>query len=81
MILLYSCCSVDSRKGSQDVGDWKFKNPNGRPGGWYFEYANELYPDTDDTFQVLTALSRIQFPDEADQQRKREAMIAPLTGY
>ena len=60
------------------VGDWKFKNPNGRPGGWYFEYANELYPDTDDTFQVLTALSRIQFPDEADEQRKREAMDRAL---
>ena len=60
------------------VGDWKFKNPKGRPGGWYFEYANELYPDTDDTFQVLTALSRIQFPDEADEQRKREAMDRAL---
>jgi squalene-hopene/tetraprenyl-beta-curcumene cyclase len=32
------------------IGDWKVKNPEGRPGGWFFEYANELYPDTDDTF-------------------------------
>jgi squalene-hopene/tetraprenyl-beta-curcumene cyclase len=59
-------------------GDWKFKNPAGKPGGWYFEYANELYPDTDDTFQVLTALSRIQSPDEEDRQRKREAMDRAL---
>jgi squalene-hopene/tetraprenyl-beta-curcumene cyclase len=57
----------------QIAGDWKFKNPEGKPGGWFFEYSNQLYPDTDDTFQVLTALSKIQFPEEADEQRKREA--------
>ncbi|MFY9610602.1 MAG: squalene--hopene cyclase [Blastocatellia bacterium] len=56
------------------VGDWKVKNPEGRPGGWYFEYANELYPDVDDTFQVLTALSKVQFSDPRQQNRKLEAM-------
>jgi len=60
------------------AGDWRFKNPAGKPGGWYFEYANELYPDTDDTFQVLTALSRIQSPEGPDQGRKRAAMNRAL---
>jgi squalene-hopene/tetraprenyl-beta-curcumene cyclase len=62
----------------KEVGDWKVKNPEGRPGGWYFEYANEFYPDVDDTFQVLTSLSRVRFPDERAEHRKREAMYRAL---
>ena len=31
-------------------------------GGWYFEYANEFYPDCDDTAQLLTALSKVDPP-------------------
>jgi len=27
------------------------------PSGWYFEFANEYYPDIDDTAQVLLALA------------------------
>ena len=52
------------------VGDWKIKNHKGEPGGWYFEHANEFYPDVDDTFQVLTALSKIRFANEPDQGGK-----------
>lgn len=37
-------------------GDWSVKRPNVEPGGWYFEFANEFYPDIDDTAQVLLAL-------------------------
>jgi squalene-hopene/tetraprenyl-beta-curcumene cyclase len=32
-------------------GDWAVKVPNTEPGGWYFEFNNEFYPDTDDTAQ------------------------------
>jgi squalene-hopene/tetraprenyl-beta-curcumene cyclase len=39
-------------------GDWTVKRPNAEPSGWYFEFANEFYPDIDDTAQVLLALSR-----------------------
>ncbi len=39
-------------------GDWSVKRPNVPPSGWYFEFANEWYPDIDDTAQVLLALSR-----------------------
>jgi squalene-hopene/tetraprenyl-beta-curcumene cyclase len=39
-------------------GDWSLTNPNLPPGGWYFEYNNALYPDTDDTAMVLMALAR-----------------------
>ncbi|HEY3138404.1 MAG TPA: squalene--hopene cyclase [Blastocatellia bacterium] len=57
----------------KEVGDWKVRNPEGSPGGWYFEYANEFYPDVDDTFQVLTALSKVRFQEEQRELRKREA--------
>jgi squalene-hopene/tetraprenyl-beta-curcumene cyclase len=62
----------------KEVGDWKVKNPEGEPGGWYFEYANEYYPDVDDTFQVLTSLSKARFPDGTRERRKREAMERAL---
>jgi squalene-hopene/tetraprenyl-beta-curcumene cyclase len=39
-------------------GDWSIKRPNTPPSGWYFEFANEFYPDIDDTAMVLLALGR-----------------------
>ena len=37
-----------------DRGDWKVSNPEGRPGGWSFEYCNTWYPDVDDTAAIVT---------------------------
>ncbi len=37
-------------------GDWSIKRPDLEPSGWYFEFANEYYPDIDDTAMVLLAL-------------------------
>ncbi len=39
-------------------GDWAVRRPALEPGGWYFEYNNEHYPDNDDTAKVLLALDR-----------------------
>ncbi|MFQ5690024.1 MAG: squalene--hopene cyclase [Gemmatimonadota bacterium] len=44
-------------------GDWRHANPEGTVGGWYFEYANEFYPDCDDTAEVLIALARPRYED------------------
>ena len=33
------------------------------PGGWFFEYRNGFYPDTDDTAMVLMALARTGHAD------------------
>ena len=38
-------------------GDWSVKRPKAVPSGWYFEFANEFYPDIDDTAMVLLALA------------------------
>jgi squalene-hopene/tetraprenyl-beta-curcumene cyclase len=50
-------------------GDWSVKVPNTEPGGWYFEFNNEFYPDTDDTAQVLLALSKVENPRERYQHQ------------
>jgi squalene-hopene/tetraprenyl-beta-curcumene cyclase len=49
-------------------GDWAVKRPNTEPSGWYFEFANEFYPDIDDTAMVLLALSRSRCSRPAEQQ-------------
>ncbi len=38
------------------AGDWT-KTVAAEPGGWCFEYANQFYPDVDDTIMVLMALA------------------------
>ncbi|MEO8099654.1 MAG: squalene--hopene cyclase [Acidobacteriota bacterium] len=49
-------------------GDWSIKRPNVEPSGWYFEFANEFYPDIDDTAQVLLALSQAEATNTAAQR-------------
>ncbi|MCB9832195.1 MAG: squalene--hopene cyclase [Planctomycetes bacterium] len=44
-------------------GDWANKVNGVEPAGWYFEYANEYYPDIDDTIMVMMALERAGFPE------------------
>jgi squalene-hopene/tetraprenyl-beta-curcumene cyclase len=39
-------------------GDWSLLNPHLEPAGWFFEYRNGFYPDTDDTAMVLMGLAR-----------------------
>jgi len=56
-------------------GDWSVKAPNTEPGGWYFEYNNEFYPDTDDTAQVLLALSKVDNPRERYQHEVAQRAI------
>jgi squalene-hopene/tetraprenyl-beta-curcumene cyclase len=38
------------------VGDWAVRRPGLSPGGWAFEFANDNYPDIDDTALVVLAL-------------------------
>ncbi len=49
-------------------GDWSIKLPHVKPGGWAFEYANNYYPDTDDTAAALIALA--PFRNDAKWQAK-----------
>jgi len=56
-------------------GDWSVKRPRTEPSGWYFEYANEFYPDIDDTAMVLLALSRAPQPVSEDQRRAQKRAV------
>jgi squalene-hopene/tetraprenyl-beta-curcumene cyclase len=49
----------------REKGDWAVKRPQAPVSAWYFEYANEFYPDVDDTAAVLMALDGIRMPSEA----------------
>jgi squalene-hopene/tetraprenyl-beta-curcumene cyclase len=40
------------------LGDWCRTAPELEPAGWFFEYRNGFYPDTDDTAMVLKALAK-----------------------
>ncbi|MBM4125607.1 MAG: squalene--hopene cyclase, partial [Nitrospira sp.] len=50
------------------VGDWKISSPQAEPGGWYFQFENELYPDVDDSAVVLMALAKLRSNDPQMQQ-------------
>jgi squalene-hopene/tetraprenyl-beta-curcumene cyclase len=39
-------------------GDWAVRRPKLAPAGWAFEFANDYYPDVDDTAEVVIALQR-----------------------
>lgn len=53
-------------------GDWQVKNPELEPGGWAFEFANDWYPDVDDSAVILFTLKRVMGLD----QRKKDHAIA-----
>jgi squalene-hopene/tetraprenyl-beta-curcumene cyclase len=38
------------------TGDWAVRRPKLEPAGWAFEFANDNYPDIDDTAEVVLAL-------------------------
>ena len=43
---------------TETIGDWRHFRPGLEPAGWPFQYANDYYPDTDDSAVVIMALDR-----------------------
>ena len=56
-------------------GDWAVKVRGTQPGGWYFEFNNEFYPDVDDSGQVLLALGKVENPRERYQYEVTQRAI------
>ncbi|HVN88031.1 MAG TPA: squalene--hopene cyclase [Candidatus Binatia bacterium] len=50
-------------------GDWSIYNPALDPGGWAFEFANDWYPDVDDSAVILMVLKRITGIDAVRKDR------------
>ncbi len=42
----------------KERGDWSLRHPELEPGGWFFEFNNEFYPDVDDTCMILIAFGK-----------------------
>jgi squalene-hopene/tetraprenyl-beta-curcumene cyclase len=57
-------------------GDWQVRRPDLVSGGWAFEFANDGYPDTDDTAEIVLALRRVEHPEP---QRLRKALDDAVT--
>ncbi|MEV5297829.1 squalene--hopene cyclase [Amycolatopsis methanolica] len=61
-------------------GDWAVRRPGLDPGGWAFEFANDLYPDTDDTAEVVLGLRRVAHPDRERLSGALDRAVAWVTG-
>ena len=59
-------------------GDWINKRPGLQPGGWPFEYANDHYPDVDDTAVVALALDRMDRKKYAGNIDRASAWIVGM---
>ena len=53
-----ACDWLAQRQINEVRGDWTFVRPEAPPGGWAFQYANDYYPDVDDTAVVAMLLHR-----------------------
>jgi len=47
------------------------------PGGWYFEFNNEFYPDVDDTAMVIMALRRCMPESLKHDQWMTDFLVTP----
>ena len=47
------------------TGDWAVRRPGLAPGGWAFEFENDLYPDVDDAAVVCLALRELGVGEDA----------------
>jgi squalene-hopene/tetraprenyl-beta-curcumene cyclase len=56
-------------------GDWKVRRPRLSPGGWAFEFANDHYPDIDDTAEVVLSLLRSSEDDRGSVERGRRWVV------
>ncbi|RNI19635.1 squalene--hopene cyclase [Flexivirga caeni] len=61
-------------------GDWTVRRPKLPSGGWAFEYANDNYPDTDDSAIIVMGLSRVLTTRAPLQQQAVSRGIAWTAG-
>jgi squalene-hopene/tetraprenyl-beta-curcumene cyclase len=77
---LTRCADWFLKKEVRRKGDWSVKRPHLEPSGWYFEFANEFYPDIDDTAQVLLGLRHARASDQAAQHACEKRAVQWLLG-
>jgi len=57
-------------------GDWQVRRPDLPSAGWAFEFHNDVYPDVDDTAEMVIALRRVQ---HASPSKLRNALDRAVT--
>ena len=50
-------------------GDWQVRAKGVPPGGWAFEFHNNVYPDLDDTAEIVIALSRVEMASSGPKEQ------------
>ena len=61
-------------------GDWQMKAKSVSPGGWSFEFDNDIYPDLDDTSEIVMALNKVKLPSESETQQAIDRAVQWLLG-
>jgi squalene-hopene/tetraprenyl-beta-curcumene cyclase len=61
-----------------EPGDWRVDRPNLKGGGWAFQFANDYYPDLDDTAVVAWAMH--QAPNAVDYTESVRRALDWLVG-
>jgi squalene-hopene/tetraprenyl-beta-curcumene cyclase len=61
-------------------GDWQVRRPDLVSGGWAFEFANDTYPDIDDTAEIVLALRRVAHTEPDRLSRALDRGTAWTTG-
>ena len=72
---MVKCADWILQKQVRMAGDWKVKNKAGQPGGWYFEFNNEFYPDVDDSAMVCLGLTHVEHPNGRYQRESVQRAI------
>ena len=61
-------------------GDWQVQRPELPSAGWSFEFANDVYPDTDDTAEMIIALRKVVHPRPERLRAALDKAVAWCTG-
>ncbi len=62
---------LKTRQLLDEPGDWRVRRPNLPGGGWAFQFANDFYPDLDDTAVVAWAMHQARDSGRYDESVRR----------
>lgn len=61
-------------------GDWGIKAKGVSPGGWAFEFHNDIYPDLDDSSEIVMALNRVDLEPDSGKQSAIDRAVEWMFG-
>ena len=62
---------LQSKQLLDEPGDWRARRPHLAGGGWAFQFANDFYPDLDDTAVVAWAMHQARDSSRYDESMRR----------